>query len=190
MLIGEGEPRCQPDAREHLDGLDDGEGEGGPEHYAEHRQEDFRPSRKATAIGTITLIRRTLALLAAAVLVTGLAACSTPGSQVRNESGLAGTYTINGTDPEDTTYSGTVVIAGTGQRGVYDVRWIVTEALLVGTATVDGDHVSVEWHSTGTDGPKRHGTGSYTIDADGNLTGTRKVAGEGTVLKETIFQKA
>lgn len=190
MLVGEGEPGRQADARQHLDGLNDGEREGGAEHHPEDREEDFRPSRKTTPIGTITGIRRLLALLAVSVLALGAAACSTPGSQVRNQEGLAGTYTVNGTDPEGTEYSGTVVITATGEDDVYDIRWIVTEALLEGTGTVDGDHVSVDWHTAAEDGPQRRGTGSYTIDGDGNLVGRRTITSDGTVLEETIFQKA
>lgn len=130
-------------------------------------------------------------LLATVLVLLALAAgCSVPGSQVEDGEGLAGTYTLNGTDADDVEFSGTVVITATDDPATYEVRWLVTEALLEGTATRRGDEVSVVWRSADGSADEVTGTGTYEVDADGNLEGTRTVDGLDGTIRETIFQEA
>ncbi|MEZ5178649.1 MAG: hypothetical protein R2746_10320 [Acidimicrobiales bacterium] len=124
------------------------------------------------------------------VVIATATACSLPGSQVEGTEGLVGTHTVNGTDPEGGEYSGTVEIRATDRTDTFEVSWVITESILEGTATVDGDRVRVTWASV--EGAERpiSGTGTYTIDDEGNLVGRRIVAGTDAELTETIYQKA
>lgn len=139
----------------------------------------------------MTIGTRSIAALAAVAVAIGLAAaaCAVPGSQVRNGTELAGTYTLNGTDPEGNEYAGTMVITATDDPATYAFQWLITEGLLQGTGTVSGDRVTVEWSSDVAGSAQVRGTATYTVDGDGNLTGTRTVEGVDGVAREEIFQK-
>ncbi|HRW39588.1 MAG: hypothetical protein KDB04_09975 [Acidimicrobiales bacterium] len=135
-------------------------------------------------------MRRALATALAALVLGAVPACTLPGSQVEDGHGLAGTYTLNGTDLDGSEFSGTVVITGTDEPATYEVRWLVTEALLEGTATRSGDEVDVTWHATAGSSSDARGTGRYEIDGDGNLDGSRTVDGLDGTIDETIYQEA
>ena len=120
-------------------------------------------------------------------LVLVLAACSLPGSQVDDLPGLPGTYVVNGTDPVGIEYSGTVVI--TEGQGIdrYRISWVITGAILEGEGVVAGNTLDVEWFTV--EGPRgdTSGTASYTIGADGVLSGERTIEGVDGIGTEEIF---
>ena len=122
-----------------------------------------------------------------AVLVAG---CSIGGSQVVDGEGIVGTYTVNGVDPVGIEYSGTVVIDETDTPSTYTVQWIVTGAISEGVGTLTGDRFEVTWTSVASPRGESSGTAGYTVDDDGNLTGTRTIDGVDGVGTEEIFQQA
>jgi hypothetical protein len=105
-----------------------------------------------------------------------------------DQTGLAGTYTVNGVDPIGREYSGTLVIAGTG-ADTYAMEWIITGSIVRGVGTHSGNRLLVEWETTAA---VTSGTGraTYEIRADGSMVGTRVVDGiEGSGTEE-IFPEA
>lgn len=135
--------------------------------------------------------RRAIRAIAfAASLTVLLASCAIPGSEVVDGPGLVGTYTVNGVDVMGSEYSGTVVIRATDTDDVYEIDWLVTGALLTGTGTLTGDRFVVEWETIASEEDTSTGTGSYTVDDEGNLIGTRSVDGVEGVGTEEIFQEA
>lgn len=124
------------------------------------------------------------------LVAVAAAGCSTPGTQVEDQPGLAGTYAVNGTDPVGIEYSGTVVIEEADDPDTFVVRWIVTGAIQEGIGTLDGDRLDVVWQSTTSPRGDSRGTATYTVDDDGNLTGSRTIEGVDGVGTEEIFQDA
>ncbi len=106
-----------------------------------------------------------------------------------DDSGLAGTYTVNGVDPSGREYSGTLVITDTGADR-YRLEWIVTGAIVSGTGVRAGNELNVEWETTAAAAGQRSGTGSYVIMPDGSMTGTRRVDGSDEVGTEEVFPSA
>ncbi|MGI9608927.1 MAG: hypothetical protein ACR2NL_01395 [Acidimicrobiia bacterium] len=105
-----------------------------------------------------------------------------------DQTGLAGTYTVNGVDPTGREYSGTVVITSTGEDS-YSLEWIITGSIVSGLGTQSGNELSVRWETTAA---VANGTGSatYEIRPDGSMVGTRVVDGiEGSGTEE-IFPEA
>lgn len=133
---------------------------------------------------------RAVAFAAAISLATPLGGCAIPGRQVVDGPGLVGTYTVNGVDVVGSEYSGTVVIRATDTEDVYEIDWLVTGALLTGTGTLTGDRFVVRWRTIASDEDTSTGTGSYTVDDEGNIFGTRSVDGVDGVGTEEIFQEA
>lgn len=121
------------------------------------------------------------------LLLTVLAnACSEPGTQVVDGVGVAGVYTVNGTDPEGVEYSGTVTIVGDGDS-IYRIEWVITGGIHEGTGVVTGDRLDVEWRTTSDPSGQLAGSGSYVIEPDGDLVGTRELPTGGSAT-EHIFQ--
>jgi hypothetical protein len=100
---------------------------------------------------------------------------------------LAGTYYLNGVDPEGTEYGGTMEIMATDQPDVYDVQWIITGSIQTGTGTVTGNEFDVEWEVLEGYNSSSHGTAHYDISAEGELNGERTVAGEEGTGTEEAF---
>ena len=137
-------------------------------------------------------LRRTRALAVALALgaATVVAGCSIPGSQVSDEEGIVGTYTLNGLDVDDAEYAGTVIISEGAEPGTYAVQWLITEGIHEGTGRLVGDELTVDWHAVDGATPDAAGTATYTLDADGNLHGTRTFDGVDGEATEDIFQEA
>ena len=55
--------------------------------------------------------------------------------QHRGREGIVGTYTVNGVDPDDIEYSGTVTIVAADAADAYVVEWIVTGTIQQGSAS-------------------------------------------------------
>lgn len=119
-------------------------------------------------------------VVAVAAFLIMLYACALPGDLAVGtdaEGGLPGIYTLNGIDPVDTEYSGTLVISGTDRADVFDVEWIVTGAIQTGVGVRDGDRLTVDW--TDVTNATGDGTGpiSYQITSDGELIGSWQAEG-------------
>ena len=115
--------------------------------------------------------------------------CALPGDLPagRTGSGIAGTYTVNGVHSSGEEYSGTVVITETTGPDRFDLEWLVTGTIQRGTGVQRGDRLTVEWQSVvAADGDIRGG-GSYRIDPDGRLIGTRTVVGVDEPSTEELF---
>lgn len=140
-------------------------------------------------------MRRTAALATAVTALFGglapiAAGCSTPGTQVVDDVGIIGTYTVNGIDPRGEEYSGTVVIAAGEGTDVYVVEWLVAGAIQEGTGVLRGDRLEVDWRTISAPTGDATGTASYTVGPDGDLVGTRTIDGVDGVGTEEIFQEA
>lgn len=145
-------------------------------------------------MGTLgTVNRRWRRLLMAALIVVAslvLVRCAFPGDSLDDQPGIVGTYVVNGVDPLDVEYSGTVTISPGGATDGYVIEWIVTGAIQLGTGTLTGDRFDVTW-STVTSGTRSsRGTATYTVGADGVLRGTKTVEGVDGTGTEEIFPDA
>jgi len=116
----------------------------------------------------------------------GVATCGLPGDAIVDGEGIAGTYVVNGTDPTGIEYSGTVVISRTGDA-TYDIEWIVTGAVQIGAGRLDGDNLVVEWSAVADPRGAIGGVATYTVGADGTLSGERTIAGVPGVGREDIL---
>ncbi len=182
-LIGHDETRGEPNPRQDLDRFEDGKRHDRRHQDATDDDDTAHPAWELDVDRLGRLMRRILAL-AFAVVLTG---CSVPGSQVEDGPGIVGTYVVNGVDPLDVEYSGTVVITDGEGAGDYLISWLVTGAIQEGVGTLVGNELRVEWETV--EGPRgdSRGTAVYTIGDDGVLTGTRTVDGLDGVGTEEIF---
>ncbi len=115
--------------------------------------------------------------------------CALPGDLPagRTGSGIAGTYTINGVHSSGEEYSGTVVITETATGGTFDIEWLITGTIQRGTGVQRGDRLTVDWQSVAAADGDIRGGGSYRIDVDGRLVGTRTVSGVDEPSTEELF---
>ncbi len=116
----------------------------------------------------------------------GLAMCGLPGDSLDDDAGIAGTYVVNGVDPTDVEYSGTVTIRPRDD-GRYDVQWLVTGAIQTGVGDLVGDRFTVEWSTVDSPRGTAGGTAEYVVQSDGRLVGERSVDGVDAVGTEEIF---
>ncbi len=136
------------------------------------------------------LLRRAAvpAVLLFSLTAGGVAMCGLPGDTLEDDrEGILGTYVVNGADPSEVEYSGTVTIAEGDAPGEYAVQWIITGAIQEGTGVLDGDVFLVEWRTVSGGRGESGGTGEYTVGTDGVLRGTRTVAGVDDIGTEEIF---
>ena len=75
---------------------------------------------------------------------------------------IAGEYTINGTNPDGSSYTGSVYITKSNDK--YNVKWYIGDQTFEGTGTILGKILTVDW---GDIYPV-----IYTIQTDGILNGT------------------
>jgi len=116
--------------------------------------------------------------------------CALPGdfpADTGSGVGLAGTYTVNGISIAKVEYSGTVVIRSTDSPDTYHLTWIVTGAIDSGVGVATEDYLTIEWQSESSAGEPVSGSGTYTIQPDGGLVGTRTVDGQSGELVEELF---
>ena len=136
------------------------------------------------------LLRRAAvpAVLLFSLTAGGVAMCGLPGDTLEDDrEGIVGTYVVNGTDPSDVEYSGTVTIRESDVAGEYDVQWIITGAIQAGTGVLEGDRFRVEWSTVSGGRGDSGGTAEYTVGDDGVLSGTRTIAGGPGSGTEEIF---
>jgi hypothetical protein len=55
-----------------------------------------------------------------------------------------GTYAVEGTTPEGSTYTGTALISGDASAG-FQVQWTIGDSQYSGTGTLAGDTLTVDW---------------------------------------------
>lgn len=119
-------------------------------------------------------------------LIVLVGACL-PGANLEQGPGIAGTYVVNGVDPNGTEYTGRVSITEDRDTGHVTFEWIVTGAILHGEGTLAGDTVELTWETvTSPRGPST-GKAEYEVLPDGRLVGTRTVDGVAGSGTETIF---
>jgi len=138
----------------------------------------------------VTLRNVLIAAGSFAVLLAFVYYCALPGdlpADTDSGDGLAGTYTVNGTDPSGVEYSGTVVVTAADDPDRYDIEWIVTGGIHRGTAVRSGHRLVVEWEAVASVGDTRSGTAGYDILADGRLIGSRYFDGFDRPGSEEIF---
>ena len=101
----------------------------------------------------------------------GIAMCGLPGDTIDNGPGIAGTYVVNGVDPLDVEYSGTVtIVERTGNE--YGVEWIVTGTVQRGIGRLNGDDFVVDWETVASARGESSGTAEYVVGSDGVLRGS------------------
>ena len=128
--------------------------------------------------------RFVLILAIAAVAALAIGRCAIPGETLEDGEGLAGTYVLNGIDPLDTEYAGTVRITALGGDD-YRVDWIIPDGFPTGIGRLEGDEFIVEW--TIEEPVRSSGVAEYRLLDDGTLVGTRSIEGVDGVLTESIF---
>ncbi len=127
------------------------------------------------------------AVILIALSAGGLAMCGLPGDSLEDGEGILGTYVVNGVDPADIEYSGTVTIGPGDAADRYEVQWIVTGAILGGEGRLSGDRFVVEWATITSPRGESTGTAEYVVGADGVLRGERRIDGVDGVGTEEIF---
>ena len=128
-------------------------------------------------------------VLLIALSAGGIAMCGLPGDTLRDGPGIAGTYVVNGFDPSEVEYSGTVTIVERSD-GDYDIEWIVTGTIQRGTGTLVNDRFTVDWVTVTSPRGESSGTADYIVGDDGVLRGTRTVDGVDEPGTEEIFPDA
>ena len=124
---------------------------------------------------------------AIALLAVGVGRCVVvPGDGLEDGEGIAGTYVVNGVDPLEVEYSGTVTIVREDD-GRYTITWIVTGTVQEGVGELVGDRLAVEWRSLTSPRGESTGTAVYEVGDDGVLRGTRTVDGVDEIGTEEIF---
>ena len=128
-------------------------------------------------------------VLLIALSAGGIAMCGLPGDTLRDGPGIAGTYVVNGFDPSEVEYSGTVTIVERSD-GDYDIEWIVTGTIQRGTGTLVNDRFTVDWVTVTSPRGESSGTAVYVVGDDGVRRGTRTVDGVDEPGTEEIFPEA
>jgi hypothetical protein len=92
-----------------------------------------------------------------------LQASDAPATQAAAVASIAGNYRVRGTNPDRSTYTGTLVVSQMGGNQ-YRFNWSVAGDKFTGTGTLNGDTISVDW---GQDFPV-----IYQVGTNGVLNGT------------------
>jgi hypothetical protein len=119
-------------------------------------------------------------LIAGAVIVTvivALAFFTAPNRSNPDDDSdpWTGRWLINGVSAQDTEYSGSLTILGV--PGGYELQWLVTGDIALGTGRLVGNRLEATWESTAAVTGRRTGTATFLLGADGTITGTRVIDG-------------
>ncbi len=114
------------------------------------------------------------ALTACARRVGGPLAEDAPPDQVPS---ILGEYAVNGFDPEGNEYGGRLAITQ-AENDAYTLQWIISDSLQEGTGTLDGNQLTVTWHTVEGFLVQLTGTATYTVTLEGELYGYKSVDGE------------
>ncbi|MEK6751047.1 MAG: hypothetical protein AABZ00_02180 [Chloroflexota bacterium] len=107
-----------------------------------------------------------------------------PADNVPN---IVGSYAINAFDPTGEQYGGTLTITKGGQPNEYNLQWLISGGIHVGTGILEGNQLSVTWHSVSGTDQDVSGLASYTITVNGELYGTRSIDGVDAPGTETAY---
>jgi hypothetical protein len=88
---------------------------------------------------------------------------------------LSGEYSVTGTNPDGSTYSGTLTM--TKSATGYDLVWRIGSATQTGSGTIEGNRLKAKWNGN---------TVLYLITPDGRLSGVWAVKGRPGQGKETL----
>ena len=106
---------------------------------------------------------------------------------VDNVPDIVATYALNALDPAGEQYGGTLVSVEGDKPNEYKLQWLVSGGIHEGTGTLEGNQLTVIWHSyLETDDPIS-GTANYTVTVNGELYGTRSIDGLETPGTETAY---
>lgn len=110
-------------------------------------------------------------------LIVALAFFTAPNQVPADDDGdpWTGRWLINGVSAQDTEYSGSLTIVDSGIA--YELQWLVTGDIAVGTGRLIGDRLEATWRSTSSIGGEAVGTATYRLSADGAIAGTRTIDG-------------
>jgi hypothetical protein len=138
-------------------------------------------------------MRRSLVALLV-VLPLALSACGedeganlAPDAAPGNVPALLGTYVVNGIDPLGTEYGGHLTITEGEGLNRYQLQWIITGSIQEGTASLDGNQLTVEWNTVEGLNRDARGTAEYRVTEAGELYGTRTVVGSDEPGTEEAF---
>jgi hypothetical protein len=122
-----------------------------------------------------------------------LVGCSKEESQIGPDAppdavpDLVGTYVLNGTDHLGNKYGGHLTISAGDKPGEYRLQWIIIESIQEGTGILEGNQLNAQWLNIDDQNQPYGGTVSYTVTVNGELYGTRRVAGRGGEGLETAY---
>ncbi|MEA3511765.1 MAG: hypothetical protein U9R51_10055 [Actinomycetota bacterium] len=132
-----------------------------------------------------------LTILAIALLIATTACAAFPQQGADPSGEIVGTYYVNGIDSREIEYGGRLEISAADEPDRYELQWIITGSVQLGTGVLDGDVLDAKWSTIeglvtqeGVD--HSSGTVTYTIASDGTLNGIRTTAG----LTETGTEEA
>ncbi len=94
---------------------------------------------------------------------------------------ISGTYNLQGTNPDGSTYTGKVTIAKS-QNG-FDIAWEVGNGQQTGSGRLSDYVFSARYATVGSD---VKGSATYILQSDGSLEGTWRNDGESGIGKETL----
>ena len=120
------------------------------------------------------------ALITGAVIVASvvaLALFTAPNPTAPDDDGdpWTGRWLINGQSAQDTEYSGSLTIRRTSNG--YELQWLVTSDIALGEGRLVGNRLEATWRSTSTISNEATGTATFTLDADGSVSGSRTIDG-------------
>lgn len=128
------------------------------------------------------------------LLAIGLSACGRKDpaplgadAPADNVPDITGSYALNGADPTGEAYGGTLTITEGGQPNEYQMQWLVTGAVHIGTGILEGNQLTVTWNSYSETDDPLSGAAKYTITVNGELYGTRSIDGVETPATETAY---
>lgn len=118
-----------------------------------------------------------IAAIVIGAAIVALAFFTAPNQSNPDDDGdpWTGRWLINGLSAQDTEYSGSLTIRPASSG--YELQWLVTGDIAVGTGRLVGNRLEATWESTSAIGGRRSGTASYFLEADGSITGTRLIDG-------------
>lgn len=99
---------------------------------------------------------------------------------------LVGEYAINGFDPMGTEYGGRLSIMPGEDENEYKMQWIIVGSIQEGLGVLDGNQITVEWHSVA-GMVETSGRARYTVTEAGELYGTKTVEGLESEGSEIAF---
>jgi len=104
-----------------------------------------------------------LMLALVAVIFSSAAPAANAEVRIAQAATISGSYSVSGTNPDASTYTGTVVVSQLGGNQ-YRFDWSVANQTFTGTGVLNGNVISVDW---GQDSPV-----IYQVGPTGVLNGT------------------